>query len=69
MMAVDNSPPKSERATGGDREQTSSTVVPPTNLSGQDVHFDEVTEKSLVRKLDRRLVLLAFLCCMTPILF
>lgn len=29
-----------------------------------DAEFDKATEKRLIRKLDQRLVLLAFLCCM-----
>lgn len=32
----------------------------------QAVEFDEATERRLVRKMDLRLVLLAFLCCMLP---
>lgn len=41
--------------------------MPNAQLGAQpaaNVEFDTATEKRLIRKLDQRLVLLAFLCCM-----
>lgn len=58
-MGTDNtaaeSAPTSGRTPGLDAGSSSSEQV---------VEFDAATEKRLVRKLDKRLVLLAFFCCM-----
>lgn len=46
--------------------QAESSVVDSAGVSMDraEVEFDVAAERRLVRKLDRRLVLIAFLCCM-----
>lgn len=50
----------------------SKALAPPDTTTGaaieKAVEFDAATEKRLIRKLDMRLVLLAFLCCMAQCL-
>lgn len=51
-----------------DREPRTPPFAPDTTTgvaTEKAPEFDEATEKRLVRKMDMRLVLLAFLCCMT----
>lgn len=59
-----------ETATAGVDRTSAQEVKSPTIDSGSDsydrhahVEFDRAVEKRLIRKLDQRLVLLAFLCC------
>lgn len=50
-----------ERAPAPRQPQTLNDI---SGSSEPAVEFDAAIEKSLVRKMDRRLVLLAFVCCM-----
>lgn len=61
-----------EITTAGADRTSAQEIKSPTIDSRSDsydrapVEFDPAVEKRLVRKLDQRLVLLAFLCCMCP---
>lgn len=73
-MAGDKSAAQTASAAQTEAAASQDTKGPRVDLSGKSdqphaaVEFDKATEKRLLRKLDRRLVLLAFLCCKCLIL-